>query len=246
MAAVLFPELLRGCEWWGYIDNDIWLGDLRTHVIPQLLTGGADFYGKDVKLKRLHGPAYGPFTLQRNSRAMAALLRSSSARRSLQRVLNVSRTASFDEWGEPSWGGFGYEYSYSGLVMAAVEAGQLKLGHIPQAFLWDQPCQEQPLDEEGVNCSVDPLRGRPGGYKLCVLTMEGSGSAARSSLAMRNCDGVWQSCFYCHFQFGKSRPSVRNMSRWDQGLLLHQRTLARSLRCGIFVPGTKELHKVLL
>lgn len=237
LVAMLFPNLLVGCDWWGYIDNDIWLGDLRTHVLPQLISGEADFYGKDVDSALFNGPAYGPFTLQRNNQNITSLMNSSSSREIVRMVLKIPHPVCFSEWGKEDWGGLGFNHSYSGIIMAAQEAGFVRLGHIRQAFLWDMPCGSgSPVP--AANCT-NPELEQKGKSKLCVIRTQGYGNGFRSELSMRNCDGSWQSCFYCHFQFGKSQTSLTNLSKHEQAILLRQSTLARSYHCGIFSPEVK-------
>lgn len=234
LVAILFPELLRGWDWWGYIDNDMWLGNLRTHVLPQLMSGEADFYGKDVDPGRKNGPAYGPFTMQRNNQNMTLLMNSSNTRRIVRLVLKTPHPVCFSEWGKEDWGGLGYESSYSGIVMAAVRAGHIRLGHIRQAFLWDMPCHrnENASFSAAITAKcMDPAVELQSEHKLCLMSMQDDGN---TSLLMRDCDGLWAPCFYCHFEYGKSQPALKNLSIADQVILLQQSTISRSYHCGIF------------
>jgi len=59
--AAMFPKLVEGCDWWGHLDNDMMLGNLRHFLTPELLANYDIFCGID------HEYTWGPFMLSRNT-----------------------------------------------------------------------------------------------------------------------------------------------------------------------------------
>ena len=99
MLAHLFPELLEAggydggrCDFWGYMQEDQFLGDLRAFLDPALLRS------HDV-ICPLHAPLHhaGPFMVYRNVERVNALYRRSRQWRS---VVRSAEYRAFDEW----WG----------------------------------------------------------------------------------------------------------------------------------------------
>lgn len=73
MLAHLFPELLRGCDFWGWMQEDQLLGDLRSFLDNEVLSRF------DV-ISPLVAPLHhaGPFMVLRHTRRIDALYRQSS------------------------------------------------------------------------------------------------------------------------------------------------------------------------
>jgi len=90
MFGALFPELLRGCDWWGYMQEDEVLGSLRSFATPELLSA------YDV-VSPLPLPCAGPFMLWRNTPAVTLLYQRSAQWRD---VVENPRYLAFDEWGQ--------------------------------------------------------------------------------------------------------------------------------------------------
>lgn len=93
LTATLFPELVDGYDWWGHVDNDMLLGDVRTAVQPLL----GEF---DVISGIPDHPTWGPFTLFRNIDAVNHLFRNSTA--DLRDLFDTDKPVCFDEWGQCS------------------------------------------------------------------------------------------------------------------------------------------------
>lgn len=92
MLGELFPELFTGCDWWGYMQEDEFLGDLRSFLDESLL----DAYDT---ISPLPEPLFhaGPFMLYRNAPHVNSLFHRSSEWRM---VVSDPRYLVFDEW----WG----------------------------------------------------------------------------------------------------------------------------------------------
>ena len=92
MFGALLPELLSGCDWWGYMQEDELLGSLRSFATPELLSS------YDV-VSPLPLPCAGPFMLWRNTPAVVHLFERSAQWR---KVVENPRYLAFDEWGQSS------------------------------------------------------------------------------------------------------------------------------------------------
>ena len=92
MFGALFPELLDGCGYWGYMQEDQFLGNLGAYLDAPLLAAHDTF-------SPLNPPFYnaGPFMVYRNAPAVNALYRKSAR---WQQVAASGEYMAFDEW----WG----------------------------------------------------------------------------------------------------------------------------------------------
>jgi hypothetical protein len=156
LTPVLFPDQIRSFNFWGYIDNDMWLGDVSKMILPVLRDkNAADFYGitEYVNYWGTHtGPAFGPFTLTRNRDDVTyALLRSRHAIEMIRDVLEKVSPVCFSEWGNPKFGCLGYDHSYSGLASRASVLGLIRVGGsggVPalgaRSMVWDSPSECSP------------------------------------------------------------------------------------------------------
>ena len=93
MLGALFPELLTGCAFWGYMQEDQFLGSLRSFLDEPLLR-------THDTISPLPAPMYnaGPFMIYRHSPQVDSLFRRSSQWR---KVAKASEYLVFDEWWNP-------------------------------------------------------------------------------------------------------------------------------------------------
>lgn len=69
--AFLFPELIQGYTWWGHVDNDLLLGNVRHFITDDML----DSYDVNSPLVPQDDMVrlWGPFTLYRNANATTTM-----------------------------------------------------------------------------------------------------------------------------------------------------------------------------
>jgi len=87
----LFPEVTQHYQWWGHLDNDMVLGNLRHFLTPERL------HAHDVICGITREYTWGPLTLYRNEPRINSLYR--HALRPLADVFNNASVQGFDEWG---------------------------------------------------------------------------------------------------------------------------------------------------
>ena len=125
---LLFPDLVRGYEWWGWVDWDTWVGDLRRlgsflrSYRGDVWTPGMGLWKAWLPDRRCIGSAsfkhppppgtmagaddcaqkvsWGPLTVLRNSHAYTRLWSQPSNRRAVRFMLQQDGNTQFDEWGE--------------------------------------------------------------------------------------------------------------------------------------------------
>jgi hypothetical protein len=192
--AFLFPELVpvQKYDWWGHVDNDMLLGDIRAGVAPYL--GSADIISGIVD-----HPTWGPFTLYRNTERINTLFRSATA--SPQQLFGTAEPVCFDEWGQcgpfkrhkgASMSGIiermvssqssSSSSSSSSTTMIRVQQG------VPHEVVWDGHCKFKTFGRPKHRCSE------------CAYRRQGS-----MPLMSRNTDGTYQPAFLCHYEYAKHR-----------------------------------------
>ena len=94
MLAALYPEMVEGCGFWGYMQEDQFLGSMRSFLDEPMLSAFDT-------ISPLPQPMYnaGPFMLYRRSKQVDALYRRSAEWR---RVVRDPSYMVFDEWWGPS------------------------------------------------------------------------------------------------------------------------------------------------
>ena len=127
--AHLFPEIVHGYDWWGSMDNDLVLGNMRKFLNQQLLS---QF---DIMDALQNEYTAGHLTLYRNTVVINTLFR--LAQRPLHEIFGTSQHLAFDEWGgklgrkEPH-----YNSTMAGIVHRHHERLGLRwhgMGH----YVWD-------------------------------------------------------------------------------------------------------------
>ena len=119
-----FPEMLSKYEWWGHLQEDLLLGNLRRFASPAVLAA------HDV-LSPYAPPlnASGVLMLYRNIPRVNRAWRASSE---AERVLSSPTYLVFDEW----WGGLHDKENLAAVLGRQAEAGVLRLGLARPRSLW--------------------------------------------------------------------------------------------------------------
>lgn len=89
--AHLFPELVKNFDWWGYVDNDMILGNVR-RILNRIKLNKYDMIASFPDEF-----TSGPFMLYRNTPVINELFR--FAKRPLEEIFATHETRVFDEWG---------------------------------------------------------------------------------------------------------------------------------------------------
>jgi hypothetical protein len=183
--ACLFPEQVEGYDWWGPVDNDMILGNLRHFLSGDRLSQ------YDVISGINHHRSWGPFTLYRNTPVINELFR--LAKRPLEEIFATNALRIFDEWG----GGDGlsydakgptYESSISGIIEHHGERlGVRWNGFFP--FVWDGGCLAESDKENCEECLL--IREEPNKQRL-----------VRSCADTSRCP---EQVALCHFQHSKQK-----------------------------------------
>jgi hypothetical protein len=145
--AYLFPEQVEGYDWWGHLDNDAVLGDVRQFL------GRDRLFCHDVISGIPNAHSWGPFMLYRNTPIINRLF--FLAKRPLEEIFATGQYQFFDEWGggpaeDPK--GPHYESTMSGILERFVESFDIRWdGGVP--MVWDGDCLSRGL-QESCQCSL--------------------------------------------------------------------------------------------
>jgi hypothetical protein len=130
--AYLFPEQVEGYDWWGHIDNDLILGDVRHFLTPEILSnydiisGIGDFPGE------YH--TWGPFMLYRNTIVTNELFH--LAKQDPFQLYGNQRPLFLDEWGNADKKKYFYS-SMTGIIRKHHERLGLRLLRSGFPLAWD-------------------------------------------------------------------------------------------------------------
>jgi hypothetical protein len=137
--AYLFPEQVSGYEWWGHMDNDLLLGDVRRFLTPEILEQNDMISGAREK-------SWGPFTLYRNSNTTNELFKLAPG--PLRRIFDIRPPVFFDEWGQAR----SFEFSMSGIITKHAQRLGLRWhGNFPVG--WDGECKKDRTKQRCNECS---------------------------------------------------------------------------------------------
>ena len=89
--AYLFPDQVKGYDWWGTVDNDMLMGDLRKWLTEEVLANNDVFSGIG------YPKTSGPFTMYRNTPLVNGLFKHSGMPLAWTFANNIATC--FDEWG---------------------------------------------------------------------------------------------------------------------------------------------------
>lgn len=172
----LFEELLPQYGWWGHVDNDLLLGDVRS-FLPESALEHLDVIsplGGNRKEKERE-MTWGPFTMYRNTDTLNQLFR--FAPDNLMDIFGIGHTWAFDEWGQ----GGRFDSSMTGIVLARSEELGLRLSDMYIPF------------ENDVECTLVKRGARSEIMAKGPCRAEGS---SKDSTCL-------QEVILCHYQFGK-------------------------------------------
>jgi len=187
----LFEKELAGYDWWGHIDNDLLLGNLRrfldTDVLHQydVLTPLSGVPGHPFR-------TWGPFTMFRNTAKVNTLFRL-AGKTNLRKLFTIPSGMWFDEWSQGDHDTFDPKFKLINASMThIINANRERLGlrladphSTALPFAWDSNCQ-----------LTDSYKGHCG---QCRLRND---KAGRQELAGWK-SGKWKEMVLCHFQMGK-------------------------------------------
>jgi len=206
-SAHLFPEEVQGYGWWGHIDNDLLLGDVR-HFITEEMLSQYDVISPLTPENGMHR-TWGPFMLYRNANVTNQLFRLAS--HPLKELVDKSELLVLDEGGRlgrrpgksPFWNS-----SISGIVNNYKERLGLRVWREGLLCKWDGLCGK---DEE--HCAE------------CTLTLPTH--AERQTLTAKfdlNCIAEDEKCYQevllCHYQYGKSNLEKSLQGQGDKVMRL--------------------------
>ena len=151
--AFLFEDLVSGYDWWGHVDNDIILGNVR-HFLSDEILDQNDIISRQLKNEEredMHKRTWGALTLYRNKPEINELFRLAAS--PLQEIFDREETWAFDEWGQ---GGY-YNSSMSSIIASNTDRLGIRWASFP--IIWDGFCRGQPRCAE---CTLTyPPQRRP-------------------------------------------------------------------------------------
>lgn len=175
--AHLFPEEVQGYDWWGHIDNDMVLGNVRRFITPSVLNENDIISAHPNK-------TFGPFTLYRNTNQVNELFR--LAEQPLKDIFATKNVMGFDEWGGgDGWNGTenkNYYSTMSGIIDQHRKVLELRWHGYKGIAHWDGDCIKK----------VNPFR-----CSECVFT-KGELVAIRQRTKV-----LPKEVLLCHYQHGK-------------------------------------------
>lgn len=190
--AKLFPEIIQDYDWWGTVDNDVLLGDIRhfLNTPKPLLTN------YDVISGIQTAGTWGPFTMYRNNEIVNNLYQ--SAERPLSQIFLVSKNVIFDEWGSYRMNNPRFNSSMAGIVKREASLGLIRSGFMPMGWmLWDGVCrlEESETWKAGRHCTQ------------CTLSIRRDAQQPRNDLR-RGQGSTYEALGLCHFQDSKKQVEV--------------------------------------
>jgi cellulose synthase/poly-beta-1,6-N-acetylglucosamine synthase-like glycosyltransferase len=212
LLALLLPEQVRGYDWWGWIDVDMWLGDVTP--LLRLQDADSDFWSPTLYLRDGKKLSLGPFSVMRNVPRMNNLLEQPAYRSMVKAMLEQTDYVNFDEWGE-NYDGSTRNYfnqSFSYVLKHANYSGAIRVSDWLEdaggQFGWDGHCSSgEDLDSD---CG------------FCRLDISASGRSRIFSL-----DGT--ELMFCHMQFGKQLPDFQKSCSASLG----EPSLTYTFRAGV-------------
>jgi len=188
--AFLFPEEVKGYDWWGHLDCDMLIGDVPRFLTREFLEEYDIVAGKSFN----NGyPTWGPFTIYRNTPQLNELFRLGDIR-----YIFTNQTAfAFDEWGFGKYA----DISMSSIVLKNYERLGLRFARTGQPRAWD-----------GYNLMYHTRK-----YTECSVTTTGDRPKLLSdeSNQVEGCEphSTEERCnkeiMLCHYEYAKTDPA------WD-------------------------------
>lgn len=181
--ACLFPELVKGYDWWGHIDNDMILGNVGKFLTQEVLQSS------DIITAYEHLATYGPLTLYRNANVTNELFR--LAEKPLEELYATPKPLHLDEWGAGFPKMYGKLEFFNSSMSGIIQRHREGLGLRWRGYIG-------PLSID-VYCFGDP------GCKYDVVFTKGNGRPEAVKLVI-GCSGLFApgtEIVLHHFEFGK-------------------------------------------
>ena len=184
LLAYLFPEYVEGYDWWGHVDNDMIVGNIRKWLTDDLLFQSdiiTDFPGSENGEYFTHGP----FTMYRNNPINNELFKLSGL--PLSTILGNPDSLCFDEWGECGKMDRHLNASMSGIIFQYREDLGIRWRGSALPMALDYECLKNDKWAGKVDCSP------------CEFS-RGTLMAAKTFHRAEE-----EEVAFCHFQFAKRR-----------------------------------------
>jgi hypothetical protein len=193
----LFPDLLHGYDWWGHVDNDLLLGNVRG-IVEKFLDDFDVIGGIPIH------PTWGPFTMYRNVERINTLFFNASL--PMQEIFGLPLATWFDEWQEHGPLKHVPYATMSGIIERNRDSVRVKQGV-------GYPIGDGPWGE----CGPDKQHPRPR-CNECLYYV--ATSPPRPRLIWRPIPfyGQYHEKLLCHYEFSKHRVNEQ-MSRLGQEMV---------------------------
>jgi len=185
--AYLFPEYVEGYDWWGHVDNDMIVGNIRKWLTDEVLAESdiiTDFPGSENGEFFTHGP----FTMYRNNRINNELFKLSGL--PLSKILGTADSVCFDEWGECGRMEAHVTASMSGIIHKFREYLGIRWRGNALPMSLDYDCHKNETWKGEDDCA--PCEFRKG-------TIMASKTFYREEV---------EEVAFCHYQFSKARMEI--------------------------------------
>jgi hypothetical protein len=149
--AYLFPEVVHGYDWWGHLDNDMLLGNVR-HFISREMLDEYDWIPGIGPHDRKIVKNWGPFTLYRNyNKTNDLFLQATSP---LRELYDTQEPRYLDEWGEKYPGKSPYWSStMSGIMTNNHKRMGIRVWTGSFPLVWDGSCKRG--EKRCAECTLD-------------------------------------------------------------------------------------------
>jgi hypothetical protein len=187
----LFQRELADYDFWGHINTDMFVGDIRKFITPAMLREYDIIPGVGDRNGRDEIAPWGPFTLYRNKPHINQMFRQFA---DLRGIYNTTETMHIDERGGQTHTHF--ESSMAKVIRNQAKVNAIKIWKSGFAIGWDGLCRTDPSLRNAERCSE------------CVLAQQTTHGSLHSSVTWNRSlfvdDGKWPTyeVMVCSFQFG--------------------------------------------
>ena len=190
--AYLFPEIVAGYDFWGHLDNDIVLGNVRHFVTPEILADHDVISPLDPPDKKKHYlRTWGAFTLYRNTNVTNELFFHSWL--PLNETLGSGTALHLDEWGANGGvKGRWWNSSMSGILTNHRERLGIRVWQGVFPMGWDGTCK--PGEARCVECTLT-LPPRSGSHQMLTTN--------KTKCTPSSEEDCQEEVMLCHYYLGK-------------------------------------------
>lgn len=197
----LFREDIKDSDFWGHIDNDMLMGNVRGILTEEMLSNydiisglKRGQTGKDIL------STWGPFTIYRNTPKVTEFFRELD----LKHIYDTIDAMFVDEWGGDEWSF--YNWSMTKLINDRAEARGIRVDDKGLNTGWDGNCYWKEELHTAKRCSECILKRDPS-TGANILTWN------RSLFLASPDDYPCYEVTLCHFQFGKKHSAIESSTR---------------------------------